>query len=102
MTIENDLVVAVGSYEVNGETKKRWRTIGQLHAAQDGRRYITIDRYDLLALAANMSAGFIETKEGDDRVYVNLFEPKEKKSSGTTRAPAKAQKASFSDDDVPF
>lgn len=103
MTILNELVVATGSYEQNGETKKRWRCVGHLHSANDGRQYITLDRYELLGLAASVSAGFIESREGDDRVYVNLFEAKGSRGTGSGGGkPAAQRPQKLPDDDVPF
>ena len=61
------LVVANGEYTVNGKTKTRWVNIGALHAKDDGKQYVTLDRHINLA-------GF-EKKEGDTRVFAQLFDP---------------------------
>lgn len=67
MTILRDLVVAVGKWTANDGTEKtRWRTIGQMHEGSKGK-YITLDP------AFNLAA--VPLKEGDYRVYVNLFAP---------------------------
>lgn len=71
MTILKELCVAAGKYELNGEEKTRWTRIGHLHETQDKtRQYITLDpTYNLAAFPK---------KEGDDRLYVNMFDPKPK------------------------
>lgn len=94
MTILKELCVAAGKYELNGEGKTRWTRIGHLHETQDKtRQYITLDP------AYNLAA--FPKKEGDDRLYVNLFDPKPKDGAkAQTRAPAKASNGP--DDDIPF
>ena len=90
MTILNELVCVTGEYQAaDGTVKKRWRTVGHLHSSQDGREYITLD--PLVNLAA------IPRRDGDDRVYANLFEPKEK-----TGAPKAKGAKPFPDDDITF
>tara|TARA_R100001377_G_scaffold69476_1_gene44825 strand:+ start:1331 stop:1648 length:318 start_codon:yes stop_codon:yes gene_type:complete len=40
----HDLVVTKGSYEKNGETKKKYETIGNVWKREDGSIYVTISR----------------------------------------------------------
>jgi hypothetical protein len=88
MTVLKHLVVSTGEYQdSSGETKKRWRTIGQLHEAQDGRQYVTIDAL------ANLAA--IPRKEGEDRVYASLFDPPDEtrgRRHGVGQAPARQER----------
>jgi len=91
MTILYELSVVTGQYESGGEVKKRWQNIGHLHESSDGRQYITLN--PVINLAA------IPRREGDDRVYVNLFEPK-KKESGKASPATKFQQVP--DDDLAF
>lgn len=101
MTILKELCVAAGQYEVNGEPKTRWTRIGHLHETQDKtRQYITLDP------AYNLAA--FPKKEGDDRLYVNMFDPKPKEGqqrTGKREAPQGAQTGgapSSIDQDIPF
>lgn len=81
--ILKELCVAAGQYEVNGEPKTRWTRIGHLHETQDKtRQYITLDP------AYNLAA--FPKKEGDDRLYVNMFDPKPKEGQQRRGAPQKA------------
>lgn len=64
-----DLCVVVGEYEKDGQTKKRWQTIGALMETKDGGQFILLD--PLVNLAA------VQREDGRDRVMVSLFEPKE-------------------------
>ena len=103
-----DLAVVVGTYEKNGETKKRYQTIGALMSTSDGGQYILLD--PVINLAA------IPRQEGRDRVMVSMFEPKEKEIHGdeqykaqTAHNTAKANgyvndaaKQGPLDDDIPF
>ena len=64
--IKKRLVVANGNYQDrNGNDKTRWVNIGALHE-HEGKHYITLDAHINLA-------GF-ERREGDTRVFVNMFD----------------------------
>ena len=63
-----DLCVVVGEYEKDGQTKKRWQTIGALMETKDGGQFVLLD--PLVNLAA------IQREAGRDRVIVSLFDPK--------------------------
>lgn len=93
MTILKNLTIATGKYtDQQGNEKTRWRTIGHLHDGQKGQ-YITLD--SLTNLAA------IPRKEGDDRVFVNLFEPEQKDGGKpAARSPQRSQREHS--DDPPF
>jgi hypothetical protein len=92
MTILYELSVVTGQYESGGEIKKRWQNIGHLHESSDGRQYITLN--PIINLAA------VPRRDGDDRVYVNLFEPKKKEGRPAAGASQKFQ--GLPDDGVPF
>lgn len=68
--ITKELCVVASKYTGrDGQEKTRWLKIGHIHKTQDGsRHYITLD--PLVNLAA------VPRREGDDRVYVNMFDPK--------------------------
>ena len=90
MTVLRELVVATGKWtDKSGVERTMWRTIGHLHEGTKGK-YITLDRTFNLA--------GVPLKEGDDRVYVNLFKPKEQGSDKS--APARADESL--NDDIPF
>jgi hypothetical protein len=89
--IKKKLVVANGEYQTSdGATKTRWVSVGALHE-YEGRHYITLDGH--IALPALI-------KEGDTRVFCNLFDPDPPKQGWQGQAPAQ-EKPSF-DDDLPF
>lgn len=90
MTIEYELAVATGSYtDKAGNEKKRWQNVGHLHV-HEGRRYITLSR-------TFNPAGVPPRTEGDDRVFISCFEPKERDQPA-----AKPAKAAAFDDDLTF
>ena len=96
MTILKDLAVVIDTYtDRNGAEKKKWLTIGQLHASKEGREYITLEPH------INLAA--IPRKDGDSRVYVSMFEPKQKDGAPTAQAQAaKPAAGAGMDDDIPF
>lgn len=84
MTIIKELSVVVRTYEKNGETKKVWKNIGAIHEGQHGQ-YMVLD--SLVNLAA------IPRRDGDDRVYVSMFDPKKRQDK---------QEADMPSDDIEF
>jgi hypothetical protein len=107
MTILKKLVVAGRKYQDKaGKEKTVWKTVGHLHQTNDGtRKYITIDP------SVNFAA--FTPKDGDDRIYVNLFEPEDSQGSQSSApeprsaAPKDAPAAGGSgfddmDSDIPF
>lgn len=77
--IKKNLVVAVDKYtDRDGKERTKWATIGQVHESQNGKEYITLDRTFNLAgvRPQRRDDGTI-----DDRVFVNLFEPKGRQES---------------------
>ena len=83
--IRYEIVATTGSYtNANGEEKRRYENVGHVHQ-HEGRFYIT--------LRATFNPAGLPRKEGDDRVFLNLYEPKEKEAP-------KAQKSM--DEDEPF
>lgn len=82
--IKKELVVSNGGYTTkDGQEKTRWVKIGAVHE-YEGKQYITLDGH--IALPALI-------KDGDTRVFVNLFDPKSRDGG--------APKKDF-DDDMPF
>lgn len=94
MTILKELTIATGKYtDQTGAEKTRWKTIGHLHDGSKGQ-YITLD--SLVNLAA------VPRKDGDDRVYVNMFDPKPKDGQRPSKPAPKAAPADFDDSDIGF
>lgn len=98
MTILKNLVVKNGSYTTrDGQEKHRYLTIGQLHSGNDGGEYITID--------AHINLAAIPRKEGDTRVMVSLYEPREEGGQRNERKQARSEppaRDKFRDDDIGF
>lgn len=93
MTILKELTIATGKYtDHNGAEKTRWKTIGHLHDGTKGQ-YITLDSL--------VNLGAVPRKEGDDRVYVNMFDPKPKDGQRAAPKPQQLRDES-ADQDVPF
>lgn len=96
MTILKKLVVKTGTYEKDGETKNRYKTIGHMHSGQHGE-YITLD--------ASVNLAAFPRKAGDDRVMVSMWDEEERQPQrqkrSPDRAPAKTADEGF-DDDIPF
>lgn len=67
--VKYNITTVVGSYEKNGETKKRYVTVGQVMEKDDSSRFILIDP------TFNFAA--IKREEGRDKVICSLMEPKE-------------------------
>ena len=89
------LVVANGQYTApDGTEKTRWLTIGALHRHED-KTYITLDRHINLA--------GLETRDGDTRVFANLFDPEPRGPAPqrASLAPSREEKMPF-DDSIPF
>lgn len=68
-----DLAVKVSSYEVNGETKGRYKNVGAVMQKDDGSKFIFIDP------TFNFAA--VKREEGRDNVIVSMFEPKAKEQT---------------------
>jgi len=96
LAIKMNLVVKNGSYTTrDGQEKHRYLTIGQLHAGQNGD-YITLD--------AHINLAALPRKDGDTRVMVSLYEPREKEGTQPARETRGRQPAARDefDDDPPY
>lgn len=88
MTIIKELSVVKTTYtNKQGEEKKVWLNVGQVHE-HEGREYITLD--------PTINFGALPRKQGDDRLFVSMFEPKPKDQQ------AKPQGKQQDDDSLPF
>jgi len=90
--ILKNLVVVVGEYEKDGETKKNYLRIGQLHEGKNGE-YITID--------AHVNLAAIPRREGDSRVMVSMYDPPSRDEKPVQARKPKPKADDF-DDDIPF
>lgn len=93
MTILKKLVVVTGSYQSQGQTKKKYKTIGHVHQGKFGE-YITLD--------ASVNLAAFPRRDDDERVMVSIFDAESDKETGRKGiAQAKAAVEEF-DTDVPF
>lgn len=99
MTIRKRLVVVTGTYtDASGSERRRYTTVGHLHDGQYGP-YITLDpRVSLAGLyVQRQTAGL--NREGDDRLYVQLYDHEQGRVDGQQEAPQASHDPS---DEVPF
>jgi hypothetical protein len=66
----HDLVVKVGTYQKDGETKGRYKNVGMMMENDEGKQFLMID--PLFNFAA------VQRQDGKDMVIVSMFEPKGK------------------------
>lgn len=71
MAKTHDLVVVVGTYEKNGETKNRYKNIGSVIENEKGS-YIILDR--------TFNPAGLPNPDNRDSCFVSLFEVKEKET----------------------
>ena len=83
-----DLAVVTGTYQKDGETKKRYRTIGAVMENENGQ-FIFLDR--------SFNPAGIPFKEGADSIMVSMFDPK-----GNEQPPASKPVPAAVADDIPF
>lgn len=93
--IKKKLVVANGTWEdkQTGKERTKWVNIGALHE-HEGKHYITLDRHINLA-------GLVH-REGDDRVFANLFDPEPYQGNGAAKPKPQDEVAEAFDDAIPF
>ena len=85
MPIKKNLVVVVGTWtNREGETKKNYKTIGQLHEGSNG---------DYITLESDVNLAAYPRKEGDTRVMVSLYDPKPKEERPARTAPTAPARA---------
>ena len=88
MTIKYEIVATTGSYtDKQGNEKRRYENVGHVHE-HEGRLYATIK--------ATFNPAGLPRKEGDDRVFLNFYEPKEKTTTSSKSS------SSDMDPDIPF
>lgn len=89
MPIKKNLVVVTGTWtNRDGETKKNYKTIGQLHEGSNG---------DYITLESDVNLAAYPRKEGDNRVMVSLYDPKPREGA-PARTPPPAPARSVDDD----
>jgi hypothetical protein len=94
MTVLKELTVALSKYtDKSGKEKTQWLKIGEIHESKEGKHYGVI--YPHINLAA------LPKKDGDNRVFFNMFDPKPYEGKGTAPSPDAAPSADFNDD-IPF
>lgn len=105
MTILKKLVATTGKYtDGAGNEKRRYATVGHVHQGQHGK-YITLDPgVSLAGIYAQQQAAGI-AKPGDNRLYLNLYDPDNgRQGQGGQQAapPAQPPGQEPPDDDIPF
>lgn len=97
----HDLVVAVGEYQSNGETKKRHKNIGTVLTNENGERFLLIDRtFNPAGVPCDPSA---------DTIAVSMYEIRDRDSGGGDGGGRQQQRQQPSggrrrdeNDDIPF
>tara|TARA_R110000744_G_scaffold95090_1_gene183812 strand:- start:2586 stop:2912 length:327 start_codon:yes stop_codon:yes gene_type:complete len=85
VTKTHDLVVTKGSYQKNGETKKKYETIGNVWKRDDGSIYVTISRL--------FNPAGLPNPEQTDILFANLYEPKAFNNGSQQITPPKPQQS---------
>ena len=103
-----DLAVVTGTYQSNGETKKRYANVGALMEGDNGQ---------FLMLNAHFNPAGVPRKDGSESILVSMFDPKDRdggnggqqrsQSSGGYGSSSYGQQSGSQqqrdlDDDVPF
>lgn len=96
MTVLKELCVAQRKYQdKQGSDKTVWLKIGEIHTSNEGREYMVI--YPHINFAS------LPRKEGEDRVFVSMFEPKPRDQRNAAADQVKAASSSSSfNDDIPW
>lgn len=72
-----DLVVKTGTYEKDGETKNRYKTVGAVMSNQDGGKFIMLDRL--------FNPAGVPNPDDRDTVILSMFEPRENDGGGDAK-----------------
>jgi hypothetical protein len=78
-----DLVVSVGSYQKDGETKKRYKNVGVVMEGDNGM-YVLLER--------TFNPAGCPNDKGSETVLISMMEPRERQPKSGNNL----------DDDVPF
>lgn len=70
----HDVVVKVGSYEKDGQTKNRYENIGSRMEKEDGGAFILIRR--------TFNPAGVPNPDNKDSIIISLFEVKDKEGKG--------------------
>lgn len=69
-----DLAVVTGTYQSNGETKKRYANVGALMEGDDGNRFLMLNRH--------FNPAGVPFKDGSESILVSMFDPRDQNSGG--------------------
>ena len=90
-TKKYDIVAVTGTYQKDGETKKRYQTVGVVLDGEHGP-YILLERW--------FSPAGLPNPDGRATVLLNLFAPKQDKDGGVpVEQPARAEEKG---NEIPF
>lgn len=93
-----DLAVVTGTYQSNGETKKRYQNVGALMEGDNGQ---------FLMLNRSFNPAGVPFKDGSESILVSMFDPREREGgNGGGQQQRQQQSSGFGggdlDDSVPF
>lgn len=71
-----DLAVKTGTYQKNGETKRKYSNVGCVMQKDDNGRFLMIDPH--------FNFGAVKREESHDMVIVSMFDPKVKEETKST------------------
>lgn len=89
-----DMSVVAGTYKVQGEEKRRYENVGEVHENQTGGLYCRMRLFTLIGICMAAIA------RGDDQLMVNFYEPRGQ-NKGDDRG-NKGSKTDDFDDDIAF
>ena len=92
-----ELSVVTGTYESNGETKKRYKNVGALFQTDDGNQYLMLDR--------SFNPAGVPFRDGGDSIIVGIYDIKDRDGQQTQRqAPTQSApvQSSIDGDSIPF
>lgn len=103
MTVSKELCAAQRRYtDNNGQEKTVWLKVGEIHTSSEGREY--------MVLFPHINLAGLPRKDGDDRLFVSMFDPKPRdgrqqqqrqQAPQSRQAPPSNYAEDFSDD-IPF
>lgn len=92
MTTSKRITVKIGSYTRDGQTKNRYKNIGELITKDDGGQFVKLD-----ATILNAASFALMNRERNDSIICSLFSDDDKPA-----ATANIGSTANIEDDVPF
>jgi len=92
-----DLAVKVGEYQnAQGETKGRWRNVGAVMQADDGGKFLLLNR--------DFNPAGVPNPDDRESLIVSMFDPQQQQAAPAQpqQPAAQASGPGPDDDDIPF